>query len=90
MVARVPFTPCTLFNGGAGDENHILMSTNVIKVIPLENDLQSINLWWITVSLERELESEQIRWWHLMVMVSTKRFSYEKVNYANVESIKEI
>jgi hypothetical protein len=32
MVARVPFTPCTLFNGGAGDENHMLMTKGVIKV----------------------------------------------------------
>jgi len=35
MIARVPFTPCTLFNGGAGDENHLLMSKGVIKVPPL-------------------------------------------------------
>jgi hypothetical protein len=34
MVARVPFTPCTLFNGGAGDENHLLMTKGVIKVFP--------------------------------------------------------
>jgi hypothetical protein len=32
MVARVPFTPCTLLNGGAGDENHMLMTKGVIKV----------------------------------------------------------
>jgi hypothetical protein len=34
MVARVPFTPCTLVNGGAGDENHLLMTKGVIKVAP--------------------------------------------------------
>ena len=34
MVARVPFTPCTLFNGGAGDENHLLMTKGVVKVSP--------------------------------------------------------
>jgi hypothetical protein len=32
MVARVPFTPCTMFNGGAGDETHLLISKGVIKV----------------------------------------------------------
>lgn len=32
MIARVPFTPCTIFNGGAGEENHLLMSKGVIKV----------------------------------------------------------
>ena len=32
LIARVPFTPGTLFNGGVGDENHLLMATGVIKV----------------------------------------------------------
>jgi hypothetical protein len=32
MVARLPFTPCTLFNGGAGDSDHILMAKGVVKV----------------------------------------------------------
>jgi hypothetical protein len=34
MVARVPLTPCTIFNGGAGDQTHLLMSTGVVKVPP--------------------------------------------------------
>lgn len=32
IVTRVPVTPCTLFNGGAGDENDLLMAKGVIKV----------------------------------------------------------
>jgi hypothetical protein len=34
IVPRVPCTPCTLFNGGAGEETHLLMSKGVIKVFP--------------------------------------------------------
>jgi hypothetical protein len=37
MVARVPFTPCTLFNGGAGEENHILMTKGIVKVFSLRD-----------------------------------------------------
>jgi hypothetical protein len=32
MVARVLFAPCTLLNGGAGDDDHMLMTKGVIKV----------------------------------------------------------
>ena len=60
IIARVPFTPCTLFNGGAGDENHMLMSKGVIKVlISNSSDIltSSINPCWIIVSSERGLGS---------------------------------
>lgn len=60
MVARVPFTPCTLFNGGAGDENHMLMTKGVIKVphlTPSNRTNVSINPCWITVSSARGLGS---------------------------------
>jgi hypothetical protein len=60
MVARVPFTPCTLFNGGAGDENHMLMTKGVIKVphlTPSNPANISINPCWITVLSARGLGS---------------------------------
>jgi hypothetical protein len=31
MIARVPLTPATIFNGGTGDGSHLLMSTGVVK-----------------------------------------------------------
>jgi len=32
VIARVPFTPCTLFNGGVGEQNHLLMTNGMAKV----------------------------------------------------------
>jgi predicted lipase len=34
LVTRVPFSPCTLFNGGVGEGNHMLMETGMVKVYP--------------------------------------------------------
>jgi hypothetical protein len=62
MIARVPFTPCTLFNGGTGDENHLIMTKRVIKVFTsyLSNVVtSSINQCWITVLSELESGSRQ-------------------------------
>lgn len=32
FVPRVPFSPCTVINGGVGDESHLLMCKGVVKV----------------------------------------------------------
>jgi hypothetical protein len=45
MIARVPFTPATLFNGGAGDGSLMLLSSGVVKVHPSDIvDLASIDV----------------------------------------------
>jgi len=34
LIPRVPFTATTFFNGGAGDEGHLLMTKSIVKVDP--------------------------------------------------------